>query len=65
VKAYRGWEIEGVGGYCTIRHFWADKGGRAFWMFLLREVKATIDGLEDGSITWDSIEAFYRRPLYN
>jgi hypothetical protein len=65
MKTYNGWTIKGVGGFSTIRHFWAAKGALAFWTFKLREAKALIDQLNDGSLTSSDIPEFHKRPLYH
>lgn len=60
---YKGWEIEGVGGFCTIQHFWAKKDGLAFWRFKLKEAKMSIDYLEKG-MAFEVLEPLYRKSLY-
>lgn len=64
IYRYKGWEIEGVGGFCTTRRFQATKKEKTFWMFKLKEVKAQIDLLEYGIPFKVSVPRLYRQPLY-
>ena len=61
---YKGWEIEGIGGFCTVRRFTATKDDKTFWMFKLKEVKAQIVLLEYGIPFELSVRPLYRQPLY-
>ena len=64
-RMYKGWKIRGVGGYCTIRHFWASKDDLSFWQFKLKESKCCIDHLENNDITINDLNSMYRKSLYN
>lgn len=46
VHRYKEWEIEGFGGFCTMRHFWATKNDQSFWDFKLKDAKHWIDLME-------------------
>lgn len=63
--AYRGWSIRGVGGFVTCRHFWAEKGERAFNDYKLRDMLAEIDALESGELAWKDIDDYRKRALYH
>ena len=65
LRVYKGWVIDGVGGFCTIRHFWARHGSRSFWRFRLRDVKETIDRIEGDPSEYERIPKLYREALYN
>ncbi len=60
VHNYNGWEIMGYGGFCTIRHFWAEKGELRHWAFKLRDCKILCDERDKGN----QIDGLYLRPLY-
>lgn len=61
---YRGWTIEGRGGFITIRHFLAEKGGSRFWDFELRALKKRIDAIEEGRLEMSDIPELFKKPLY-
>ena len=58
---YNGWQIKGVGGFCTIRHFWASKDNLSHWSFTLRKCKISCDRRDAG----EEINEIYLKPLYN
>ncbi len=61
IYIHNGWKIQGVGGFCTVRHFWADNGNLSHWAFTLRECKQFCDQRDSGG----EIKALYLKPLYN
>lgn len=63
IYKYKGWKIEGYGGFCTIRHFWASKDNLSFWQCKLYETKNCIDQLENG-LKFSRIKPIYHKPLY-
>lgn len=63
-QLYKGWNIEKQGGFCTISRYCASRDDDWFWMFKLREVKATIDSLESKNLNFQDISKLYRKPLY-
>ncbi len=63
-RQFRGWEIEGVGGFCTIRHFVCTKNNQWFWRFKLKEAKETINVLEDNRLALNELSPIYLKSLY-
>ena len=57
---YKGWVIHGVGGFCTVRHFWANKGNLSHWGFKLKDCKVLCDRRDKG----EEIDSLYLEPLY-
>lgn len=59
---YRGWLIEGIGGFCTIRRYEATNpvNDKWLWAFKLRDVARLINDHEEGR----EIPALHSRPLY-
>ena len=58
--SYNGWVIEGVGGFCTVRHYWATKDEKSVWAFRLRELPVMCDTLDAGG----TVHGIYLKPLY-
>ena len=63
IHKYKNWEIEGVGGFCTVRHFWATKNDRSFWDFKLKDAKHWIDLMESG-LEFSELPKLHRQSLY-
>ncbi|MFH1602718.1 MAG: hypothetical protein ABIH03_02300 [Pseudomonadota bacterium] len=61
---YRGWTIEGVGGFCTVRHWWAEKGDQAFHDFRFSGLLDEIDALENGLKQFSDIHPIFRQAAY-
>jgi len=60
MKEYNGWQIEKVGGFCTMKRYIARKGDKWHWSFLLRECKKLCDSQDIGV----EIPRLYLRDLY-
>ena len=60
MREYNGWQIENVGGFCTMKRYIASKGNMWHWAFLLRECKELCDLRDNGK----EIKELYLRPLY-
>lgn len=60
------WEVQGYGGFCTVRHFWATSliTGDRFWRFKLRDVKKCVEDIEGGYISYQDIGEVFKRSLY-
>ena len=63
-RQFRGWEIEGIGGFCTIRRFVCIKDNQWFWRFKLKEAKETINDLVENRITLHDLSPIYTKSLY-
>ena len=60
MKEYNGWDIEKVGGFCTMKRYVAAKGDLWHWAFLLRECKKFCDTRDKGG----DIGELYLKSLY-
>ena len=60
MKEYNGWEIEKIGGFCTMKRYHARKDDKWHWAFLLRECKELCDLRDAGK----EIKELYLKPLY-
>lgn len=60
MKEYNGWQIERVGGFCTMKRYVASKNDKWHWAFLLRECKELCDIRDNGG----DIKKLYLRSLY-
>ena len=58
---HNGWQIHGVGGFCTIRHFWAMKNELTHWAFKLKECKVLCDIRDKG----EKISDLHLKSLYS
>ena len=63
---WKGWEIESVGGFCTMRHFWAsnEATGVKFWQFKLAEAKQDAYEIEHNPQHLDTIHPIHLKALY-
>ena len=57
---HNGWEIHGVGGFCTVRHFWAEKENISHWAFKLKECKDFCDKRDIG----EELNPMYLKALF-
>ena len=61
---YLGWEIEACGGFCTVRHWYAQKGNKKFHQFRFGELLDMIEQLEAGTLTFEDIHPVFKKPAY-
>ena len=61
---YRGWHLEGVGGFLTSRHFWAKQNGRSFHNDTLHDLVEEVDALENGTLVWGDIDEYRKTALF-
>ena len=60
------WTIQGVGGFCTNRHYWAENETRGlrFWRFQLGEAVSDALDIERNPAHFDSIRSIHKERLY-
>lgn len=56
---YGKWEIEKVGGFFTILHWWAEKDDICFWQDTRKECIKVIDQLENGKTLKSILGKYY------
>ena len=63
---YKDWTIESVGGYISIRHFWVHNVilNIHFWRFKLKEVKETIEKIENDFTEYTKMDKLFKTALY-
>ena len=61
------WAIQSVGGFCTVRHFWAENEtrGMSFWRFKLSEAVADALAIEQSPAHFDMIHRIHKGRLFN